>query len=63
MNQSKLETRPSSRLGTRRPLVVAQTIVPAPSSALNAKQAAIACHGNRARPYPAIASVETVHTT
>jgi hypothetical protein len=44
-------------------LVVAQTIVPAPSSALNAKQAAIACQGNRARPYPAIASVETVHTT
>src|SRR5215210_7325303 len=50
MNQSKLDTRPRSLSGTRRPLVVAHTIVPAPSSALKMKLATIACHGNLAMP-------------
>ena len=50
MNQSKLETRPRRRSGTRRPFVVAQTIVPAPSRALKTKLATIACHGKRGEP-------------
>ena len=42
-NRSKLDTRPSSRPGTSRCFVVAQTIVPAVSKALKARQATAAC--------------------
>ena len=50
MNQSKLETRPSRRRGTNRCFVVAHTIVPAASKALNAKQAAAICQWDRRKP-------------
>ena len=50
MNQSKLATRPSSAVGTSRCLAVAQTMVPAVSSALNARHAAMTCHDTVARP-------------
>src|SRR5437660_286817 len=58
MNQSKLDTRPKRRFGTNRCFVVAHTIVPAASRALNEKAAIIACHGYLANPYPAMASVD-----
>ena len=50
MNQSRLETRPSSRPGMRRCFVVVHTISPALSNALKTKLAAISCHGSRANP-------------
>ena len=50
MNQSKLDTRPSSRPGTRRCFVVTHTMRPALSSPLKTKLAAMSCHGNRASP-------------
>ena len=39
--QSRLDTRPSSEEGTCRCLIVAQTMVPAASRALNTRQASI----------------------
>ena len=50
MNQSKLATRPSSAVGTSRCFVVAHTIVPAVSSALKTKHAAMTCHETLASP-------------
>src|SRR6478735_7064567 len=44
ISQSRLETRPSIELGTWRCLIVAQTIVPAVSSALKTRHASISCH-------------------
>ena len=44
ISQSRLETRPSIDVGTCRCFAVAQTIVPAVSSALKTKHASISCH-------------------
>lgn len=44
ISQSRLETRPSSEVGTRRCFAVAQMIVPAVSSELNARLASIRPH-------------------
>ena len=63
MNQSRLDTRPSSCRGTRRCFVVTHTMVPAVSSALKRKHASMACHGAWASPKPATASVDSVHAT
>ena len=50
ISQSRLETRPSIALGTWRCLTVAQTIVPAVSSALKTRQASISCQAAVASP-------------
>jgi len=50
MSQSRLDTRPSISPGTWRCLAVAQTIVPAVSSALKARLASISCHTAVANP-------------
>ena len=42
-SQSRLETRPSSWAGTWRCFTVAQTIVPAASSALKSRHASMSC--------------------
>ena len=52
MNQSRLDTRPSSRPGMRRCFVVVHTIGPAASSALKTKLAAMSCHGKSRQPVP-----------
>ena len=49
-NQSRLETRPSIEPGTWRCLIVAHTIVPAASRALNRRQAIISCQAAFAMP-------------
>ena len=50
ISQSRLETRPSSAEGTSLCLIVAHTIVPAVSNALNRKLAIISCQTAAARP-------------
>jgi hypothetical protein len=50
MSQSRLETRPSMARGTWRCFVVAQTIVPAVSRALNATAASMSCQSALERP-------------
>ena len=60
ISQSRLDTRPSIAAGTSRCLSVIHTIVPAVSSALNAKLANISCQAELASPYPATASVASV---
>ena len=63
ISQSRLETRPSIDAGTWRCFSVAQTIVPAASSALKSRHASPSCQVALAKPYPATASVASVHTT
>ena len=48
--QSRLETRPSIEAGTCRCFMVAQTMVPAVSNALKARQAIISCQAAVAIP-------------
>ena len=50
ISQSRLDTRPSSAAGTWRCLAVAHTIVPAVSSALNARLASMSCQTAVASP-------------
>src|SRR5918996_4476526 len=59
-SQSRLETRPSRQVGTRRCMRVAQTTSPAVKLAPPTKLAAMACQRSVASPYGAAAAIEIV---